>query len=283
MTHRFKDIAVFFDTSETGLRVLDRAVSLASAQQGHLIALTSARPDESVPAASFARGNAIQEVIRRSSASAAARLLKAGQSLARIAAEHGVDDVEFRIIAPTESAGETTLHTLHCDLLVIGEHAPPGAPASWSLDHVLERVGVPVLILPDGWSGSGVGQRITVAWNASRQARRAVADAMPLLVGAQEVHLLIVDAHRQDADVHGEEPGADTAAYLARHGARVELQRIESHGLPIAEAIKEQALRNQADLLVFGAYSRSRMREAVFGGTTRTLLSGTPLPLFVSH
>ena len=141
---------------------------------------------------------------------------------------------------------------------------------------------MPLLILPDGWNGKLPGQRITVAWNASRVARRALADAMPLLRRAQEVHLLIVDAPRH-REAHGEEPGADMAAYLARHGARVELQRLDSAGLPVAEVIEEQAQINQADLLVFGAYSRTRVSETVFGGVTRTLLSSAPLPLFVSH
>ena len=282
MTYTFKDIAVFFDTGETGLRVLDIAASLAGNQQAHLIAMTTATADEGPPADHFARGAAISEVIARRSASAAAHISRAGQLLAKLAARHGTDNTELRVIASTESAGESLLHVLYCDLLVVGHPEPHGAPHAWSLDQVLHRAGVPVLILPDAWAGEKLGQRITVAWNASRPARRALADAMPLLCRAQEVQLLIVDADRQ-GDVHGEEPGADIAAYLARHGVQVELQCLVSRGRPVVEVIEEQARHNRADLVVFGAYSRSRISETVFGGVTRHMLSHAPLPLFVSH
>lgn len=96
---------------------------------------------------------------------------------------------------------------------------------------------------------------------------RKLAGAMPLLRSAQELHLLIVDS---PDDVHDEEPGADMAAYLTHHGARVEPQRLDSAGRPVAEVIKEQALRNQADLIVFGAYSRSRISAVSPGLCCRT-------------
>lgn len=119
MLHWFKDIGVFFDSSDTGLRVLDIAAYLASTQQALLTAMTTAIPDENSSAAeSFARGAAIREVISRRSSSTAASLLKAGRWLAKTTARHGTEDVEFRVIAPTESASEALLYARYCDLLV---------------------------------------------------------------------------------------------------------------------------------------------------------------------
>ena len=105
---------------------------------------------------------------------------------------------------------------------------------------------------------------------------------MPMLIKAEEVTLLIIDAER-NAELHGDEPGADMAAYLARHHVRVDLQRVTSAGVPIAEVIVAHAQDAQCDMVVFGAYSRPKLSEALFGGVTRTLLAEVPVPLFVSQ
>ena len=96
--------------------------------------------------------------------------------------------------------------------------------------------GVPVLIIPDGWKSETIGNNILVGWNASRQARRAMADARPFLSAAQSVTVLVVDPAKR-ADQHGEEPGADIALYLARHGVHVDVEQATSNGSPIGEII----------------------------------------------
>src|SRR5882757_4725210 len=78
--------------------------------------------------------------------------------------------------------------------------------------------GAPILVIPSGWKSELIGNKILLGWNASREARRAVADALPFLVAASSVTLLVVDSE-QRAGRHGEDPGADIALYLARHGA----------------------------------------------------------------
>src|ERR1700686_3500659 len=106
------------------------------------------------------------------------------------------------------------------------------------------------------------------AWSQpSREARRAVADALPFLVAAQSVTLLVVDSNKR-ADRHGEEPGADIALYLARHGAHVEVEQASSHGSPVADILLSFAADHGMDLIVIGAYSHARSVEVVFGGVT---------------
>ncbi len=281
MSYSLQDLAVFFDSSEEGLHILEIASRLAAEQNAHLIGITTADHSGDLPASTFARGQAIQEVFQRQQSTLALRLLHAGQSLSKAAARHGIA-TEFRIIPDANSGSEVILHALHCDLLVVGHPNAPGAPLTWSPTQVLQRTGVPLLIVPANWQVNVIGQRITVAWNASRQARRALADAIPLLVSAKEVQLLLVDP-QQHAERHGEEPGADMASYLARHGVKVDLLRVSSRGGTVADAIAAQAISNQSDLIVFGAWSRPRLSEAMVGGVTRTLLAGVPLPLFISH
>lgn len=283
MSQMLKDIAVFFDVSDGGKQILEKAARLAEAQNARLIGITSTEANhaESSPSDGFARGAAIHEVIERLQAASAAHLLNAAQALKEVADRHGVSP-EFRVIPYVESGVGMALHSLYCDVLVVSHPKTPGAPFAWSAIDVLQQTGVPLLLVPDDWSGQQLGRRIVVAWNASRQARRAVADALPLLIAAEAVDLLIVDAARK-AEWHGEEPGSDMAHYLARHGVVVNLERTDSAGKPVAEVIRDHALAMGADLIVFGAYSRPRISEVVLGGVSRTLLADVPLPLFVSH
>ena len=119
-----------------------------------------------------------------------------------------------------------------------------------------------------------------IGWNASRKARRTISDAMPFIVDAQAVTTLVVDPSRGRR--HGDEPGADIALQLARHGVHLNVERVMSSGSPIAEVILAHAVRSGSDLLVFGAYGHSRLLELLLGGTTRTLLAQIPVPVFVS-
>jgi nucleotide-binding universal stress UspA family protein len=81
---------------------------------------------------------------------------------------------------------------------------------------------------------------------------------------------------------HGEEPGADIALQLARHGVHLNVDRVMSNGSPIPEVIISHAVQTGSDLLVVGAYPHSRLRELLLGGTSRTLLAQMPVPVFVS-
>jgi nucleotide-binding universal stress UspA family protein len=215
------------------------------------------------------------EVSRRLQFLAERHRVLAGQQLAKVAKRHNVA-AELRVISHLGPVANLALKSLYCDLLIIS----PGAPVALSSARPLLQTGVPIVIVPETWNGA-IGHRITVAWNASRQARRAVADALPLLIAAETVELLIVD-QEPEAGRSGEVPGADIAAYLSHHGVRVELQQAFSQGRSIAEAIIDNAVERKADLIVFGAYSRPWINEAFLGGVSRRLLAQVPLPLFVS-
>jgi len=96
------------------------------------------------------------------------------------------------------------------------------------------------------------------------------------------VTLLVVDSEER-AGRHGEEPGADIALYLARHGARVEVEQVLSQGSRVADIILSFARDHGMDLIVIGAYSHARSVEMLFGGVTRTLLKLAPVPLLMSR
>jgi hypothetical protein len=92
----------------------------------------------------------------------------------------------------------------------------------------------PALIIPYAGHFDNVGRRVLIAGNATREAARAVTDAMPLLTSAELATVLTIDP-REGPHGHGEIPGADVALHLARHGVKAEIERTVSAGLPVGE------------------------------------------------
>jgi len=121
-----------------------------------------------------------------------------------------------------------------------------------------------------------------VGWNAEREAVRAVADALPLLVRAEVVEVLVVDPEGRRS-AHGQEPGADIARYLARHGVHVEVRRLSSGSEDVGHLLLSHAAVFGADLVVMGAYGHSHLNEWIFGGVTRTALREAGLPVLMSR
>jgi nucleotide-binding universal stress UspA family protein len=139
--------------------------------------------------------------------------------------------------------------------------------------------GRPVLLVPYAGRYADAGKRVLIAWNASREAARAVADALPLLVRADAVDVV---AFAPGGD-HGEVPGADLAHYLARHGVKANAAVDSAPEVAIGERILTRAADTDADLIVMGAYGRSRLSELVLGGATRTLLAAMTVPVLMAH
>lgn len=147
-------------------------------------------------------------------------------------------------------------------------------------DTVALAAGAPVLVVPDTGSGQSVGRNILVAWNGSREAARAVRDALPLLSRADHVAGVIVD--HPEAARDGER---QLETLLRRHGCRsVSVQRLPEGGQPPSEVILQHAAHVVgADLIVMGLYGHSRFREFILGGVSREMLNDSPIPLLLSH
>jgi nucleotide-binding universal stress UspA family protein len=148
-------------------------------------------------------------------------------------------------------------------------------------DTVLMESGRPVMLIPEEWKARRP-ETVLIAWNASREAARAVADAAVLLEGAKSIVVVTIGA-RTSPRGHGEAPGVDIATHLARHGLPVELHNVADAADDTASAIVAQAKECNADIIVVGGFGHPRVQEAWFGGVTRTLIKSSPLPLFLSH
>jgi nucleotide-binding universal stress UspA family protein len=278
----WRNISVFLDDTPSGKLLAEHAATLAQRFGALLVGIfcpTMAPPDHAADC--FVRGkDAIDAVIDRRRAALEERTAAVSRSLAELAARHGIE-TELRVVPDGSPDQEPLVTWLHGDLVILGFPKGHGLPQSWTPEKILLGSGVPTLLIPDAWPTPPIGGTAVVAWNGSREARRAIADAMPMLIQAQAVTLLVVDAEARPGRF-GAEPGAAMASHLARHGVHVDVEQAHSNGRSVADIITDCARAKGASLIVIGAYSRARMVEAIFGGVTRTLLGGGPLPLLVS-
>lgn len=147
---------------------------------------------------------------------------------------------------------------------------------------MLFESGRPVLVIPSHHPIELPIRHAVVAWKPTREATRALHDALPLLANAGTIDVVVVeDAGTQQHDGLG---GADIANHLARHGLHatvVELPRPPGH--TVATALLHHAAQSGAQLLIAGGYGHSRLREWMLGGTTRELLDAIHLPILFSH
>jgi len=279
----YKDIVVFVDPSPESMHRLRIAVDLARRCSAHLIGVyvVSGNIDDR-PSDGFARGElAVCAVLERHRLAGERSVVQVGRQFADLVKNDEIQ-AEFRQVWNAEGDRSILVNSLYADLAVVGQRAPHGLPQNWLPKHLLLASGVPMLVVPNCWTSDTIGKRIAIAWNASKEARRAIADALPFLSTAQAVKIFVVDAARH-SDRHGEEPGANIALHLARHGAVVEVERLESVGAPTADVILSATKRDNADLIVMGAHGHSRSRQLLFGSVTQAILENTAIPVLLSH
>lgn len=165
------------------------------------------------------------------------------------------------------------------DLAVVAQAHPDGASDEIIGEETLFDSGRPVLVVPYVHEAGLALDRVIIAWDASRHAARAIADAMPFLARARVIDVVIVASEQPKSD---EVPGADIGHHLARHGLNVEVKRIVS-GTDVASTLLSHAADTSADFMVMGGYGHSRLREFVLGGATRGILSSMTVPVLMSH
>ncbi len=281
-TAEVEEIVVFIDGRTETAGILEFAGALAQEHGARLISVFMQPEPTITPAETFARGKGMQSTIEVHRAQLERIEADHRAQFEDIVRRHGIrPESEWRSLPYLST--EVGVHAYYADLVVIarpesaGQTAgPPGLAESLVLSS-----GRPIIVFPPRGKVSQV-RRILVAWNATRESIRAVADALPLLVKAKAVEVLVADHERNRAG-HGQEPGADIARHLARHGVQVEVQLLSSGGKDVGPLLLSQAAAFGADLLVMGAYGHSQVREWMFGGVTRTVLYEAGLPVLMSR
>lgn len=277
----YKDLLVHVDHTKSCAARLGAAIELAIAHEAHLTGVyVVSDPSPS----SFVQGQLPPDVVSMLQRQARER---ADAALARFAeaAQRNQISFETRIdrVLYTAMAEALATNARYADLVILGQADPDDAEGPRYLpEEVTLSSGRPSLVIPYIGPAATLGQRVTVAWDASREAARAVNDALPVLKRAQAVGVVTVNP-REKPFGHGEQPGADIALHLARHGIKVEVGRVESRDVDVANTILSHIADRSSDLLVMGAYGHSRLRELVLGGVTRTILHDMTVPVFMTH
>jgi nucleotide-binding universal stress UspA family protein len=276
----FKDILVHIDATTASRARLQLALTLARRFDASLSAL-HVIPEPYVPP--YFKPSAVERIAK----------------IYAVNAREAADLAEALFREETKDSGVTT--TWECvagdmeetigerarfaDLLLLGQfdtENPPIISAFLLPAKVVFSAATPILVVPNTGRFSDIGKQVLVAWDGSREAARAIRDALPLLQSAKRVSLLAIDPLRQ-GHMHGGANAPKLVAHLRRHGVVAKATEITSEPLGVTDTLLGHVKRLGADLLVMGAYGHSRILEFVLGGTTPDLLERTTIPVLMSR
>ncbi len=189
----------------------------------------------------------------------------------------------FRTCRPYEVPDMLAACSRLCDLTMLP--MPQGAhvsqfDAQWDVETILFQSGHPAIVVPAEAPGFVTFDTVVVAWDKSRAASRAIADAIPILQAAKHVRVLTVTGEKPIESHHA---GAELARHLAFHGIDCVVDEVNAEGRSIGDVLQAHVAAHRAQLLVMGAYGHSRLQEFVLGGATKSMLSNPPTALFLSH
>jgi len=260
---------------------LDAAMALALAFDGHVTAYVTQDPPMPVVAETAQAAwelTALQLEQAREAAQAQKRRAEARLSRERVPSEVRVSSL-VRLFSEETAVWQAR----HADLSVLGGgDALNESRFGLSFRSLLFRSGRPILLVPEGATVVAPSLRPVIAWTPTADASRALHDALPLFAPGAEVDLLMVDPVVSDT-AHGEQPGAEIAQHLSRHGFRTRVVIRPSSGLSTGANLLRHLIENDSDLLVMGGYGHGRWRELLLGGTTRSVLAGARSPVLFAH
>jgi nucleotide-binding universal stress UspA family protein len=276
----YRDVLVVVDDTPECAQRMQFAAGFAAQHEAHLIGmmlrygLTYAERTEAYVVAA-------DEKRRRAAEDAAHARIR--EELERQARAAGVP-VEW-YSADGEPVRTVSLFCRHADIAVVGQSVdqPDALGTARDLaEHVALASGRPVVAVPRSGTPAGVGDRVMVAWDAGREATRAVADSLPVLQRAKQVLIYSVDPEERE-ERHGDLPGADLARHLARHDVNVEVEKVGGFDALAGEMILNRIAEAGIDLLVMGAYGHTRIRELWLGGVTRHVMRNMTVSVLLSH
>lgn len=279
----YKTILVHIDQTQACKRRIEIAAKLSLEQNAHLVGVAvtgvsryiyQSRIGGTIP--NSAQLNTYIDELREAARKELTRFEEYARSIL-------VPTYESLLIEDEASAG-VALRGHYCDLVIAGQFDPNEPSLGTAPDfaeYVAAASGRPVLVLPHSRTIASVGRRALVAWDAGPQATRAVTGALPLLKNSDMADIVVFNA-TENLESYGEQPGADIALYISRHGVKVNVieSRFEDD---VGNALLSLAADRNSDLLVMGCYGHSRFREMLAGGVTRTVLASMTLPTLLAH
>ena len=278
----YKTILLHLHDVRRAQRLLDVACPLARKMDAHLIALNVMPPFVALPGGEMGGMTVTVDAHRMTYREEIVQLKARFSEVSRthnLKSEWREADANF-----ASAASVVVEHGRVCDLIIASQKDP-----KWSYSEYLEEPerlaidsGRPVLLVPNKGNIAATPKRVTIAWNNSREAVRAVFDALPLLLGTDEVNIVWVHPERDQPDA-GDLPGAEISTVLSRHGIKCVVSQSTAVNIGIADEILRQAHAFGSDLLVMGVYGHSRLREFILGGASREMLVEMNRLVLMSH
>jgi nucleotide-binding universal stress UspA family protein len=168
------------------------------------------------------------------------------------------------------------------DLSVLMQSEPGRVNNDDMIETSLFQSGRPVIVVPYTQKDGLKLDRVVCCWDGSRAAARAFNDALPLLVKATKVELLIV-LNEKTTGAQREIRGVEMAKHLARHDVNVQIETVPAADIDVTNAILSYVADNSGSLIVMGGYGHAKLREVILGGVTRDMLKSMTVPVFMSH
>lgn len=168
------------------------------------------------------------------------------------------------------------------DLLVLGARGESPWSSVAGLGELVLGCELPCIVVPESISRKAALKTVAIAWNGSTEAIRAIHDALPILQRARRVVVLAGEQKEAYSAIDWSVPFS-LERYLAGHGIDFKRKPFRAEAASAGERLVKAAQANEADLLVMGAYGRTRLSEWILGGATRYVLENTPLPVLLRH
>jgi nucleotide-binding universal stress UspA family protein len=274
-----RDIVVNLNVSKDGGPAGDYAVSVAAALDAHLTGIAFVfDPIVPVSGTGYIPAEVIETQQADNEAAAKAALDRFGAATKRA----GLSAEPLSLTASFAGAGDQFGRIARrFDLAIVGQSDPQASSVEDIIaETTLFESGGPMIMVPYIQKAPLKLDNVMVCWDGSRQAARAIGDAMPLLEKAGRVEIVIITNERGKQD---EIEGADMGQHLARHGLKVDVHRISGGNIDVADALLSHAADAGADFMVMGGYGHSRLREFVLGGVTHSIFRSLTLPALLSH
>lgn len=285
-----KTILVPLDGSDVSRDALKTAIAMARDCEAHLnVVHVRANPKDAVPLLGEGMSGAvIEDIIAAAEKEAVERARRAREIFDEVCSSQGIAWVDGPPAAggPTATWIEETgredevvaLRGRLADMIILSRPTDDAAvAATMTLNASLVETGRGVLIVPPG-GAENFGKRVAISWNGSAEAARAVAASMSIIEDAEKVLILTIDGDSASPNV-----ATELSNYLAWHGVNAEVETSPVDDSQVGPTVLHKCAEWNADMLVMGAYTHSRLRQLIMGGVTRYVLSEAKLPVVMVH
>ena len=272
-----KDLLVHVDNSRGCAVRLQMAFELARTRGAHLTGIY-VNPGTQLP--TFIAASAGNELITEMEDSLRSQANLARNLFERTAEQFSIN-AEWRYVEG-DTIDRINLMARYVDMVIMGqgEGDDPRPLSGGPAVKVLLESGRPVLIIPFLSTVRPMGKKVMVAWNARREAVRAVNDALPLLEQAEQVKVLTINPLPGEAG-NGDIPAADICLHLARQGVKAEAQSAQARDIEVGDLLLSRAVEETADLIVMGARSHGAVEELLLGSVAAKVVHRSAIPVLL--